>query len=614
MHGFEQDLRTSAYDLQDMYGKRLFTEKVLWGEVWIADRTSKETWWAGYIRDGELYLDQSSRNRFLYNRKHTRQIPSLLPVGNYKIWLDAWVRQGDYAYVGDAFFTKDGLHDLAWSAPPVPQRKHWQDIEVRPPKEPGEPHRISVRSRRFHWVYRVSRLIDTLDQLLHPHEYMIANVANVRRDAAYLREFLGVLYQSGTNMNKIETRRTIQGQDEWGQMQMTLLAVMNRCENFIAFGWGGVGSKAEESALRERQHINNVAHLLWRLINNEHFAKDVEFYEEAFAAEHRVILSRLGAVFNRVPRAVASVSPWLDSRNNFVDRPHHLSIPYGEKFAKQLTLPYFNYKAEEDGGTPPFKSASKPASAVKWLNSTRRYGISMLNAASIWVSTKEVNWEHMRKLLEKQAELIAQSDLILRSRYPDTFKLMDKLTDRVLERARSLGRLTARLEKEALHQRQELAGKLRGADPEMDGELKKFDQSLQGIADEIETREPQKMLDALKKSNPNVVYGVEAFEICVKWVVMWSTWNAFWQAYKENGGLRKETAPKMADSLLKTADFASSVLRSAGFARILQASWMNKIASTVSEEQILRIQKWGKGLSAVADVGSAVLYTYEVFS
>src|SRR5215471_16036887 len=122
MVGFEGNLPFPP--VLDLYGKTLFSEKVLWGEIWFADRSKRGMWQSGYVRDGALYIIQSAREKFMHNRKHQRQIPTLMPVGSYKVWLDAWVRMGDFTYESDPPFTTDPVDGdgKRWAAPPLPSR------------------------------------------------------------------------------------------------------------------------------------------------------------------------------------------------------------------------------------------------------------------------------------------------------------------------------------------------------------------------------------------------------------------------------------------------------------------------------------------------------------
>src|SRR5688500_16845208 len=90
MQNYRRDL---PYPVHKLEGDSFFSEKVLWGEIWISSRTKRDTHWSGYILNGELFLDESLRNKTIARREPPKKHPSLLPVGKYKVWLDAWVRR-----------------------------------------------------------------------------------------------------------------------------------------------------------------------------------------------------------------------------------------------------------------------------------------------------------------------------------------------------------------------------------------------------------------------------------------------------------------------------------------------------------------------------------------
>jgi hypothetical protein len=116
MVGFESELPNPV---QNFYGKTAFTDLVAFGEIWLVDCSKRHMWYAGHVRNGQLYLDQSARSQFRNDRDHSRSVPTLIPVGTYKVWLDAWVRKDDEVYASDPLFTKDAVQGNggAWTAP-----------------------------------------------------------------------------------------------------------------------------------------------------------------------------------------------------------------------------------------------------------------------------------------------------------------------------------------------------------------------------------------------------------------------------------------------------------------------------------------------------------------
>lgn len=585
MVGFDSGL---AFPVHDLNGKRAFTDKVLWGEIWIADCSKRGMWWAGYVQDGQLFLDQSARNRFLHNRKHSRQEPTLMLTGTYKVWLDAWLRPGDYMYQNDPDFTTDPVDGDGgqWRAPAPPARKYWQEVKITQPGKKGEPCRIRVRSRRFHWLYRVSRLLDLLDHLLLGHEKLIVRVDETRMYADYLREFLDVLMNSGSNLGHMASRPP---QLEFLKEMMGVARnVSVHCSNFIDYGvCDGLGDP-----IPERKHINNVAHLLWALIHEEDFGREVALYDPVLAEEHRILLSRLGSVFNRVPRVFAKAVD-IDDRRAI---PTGRSFAYGREFAAEFTFPYYNAKLAEAGHAPAFLP-EKPASTLKFVNSVRRYGVSMLNAASIFVVKEKLNPAKLLALIEAEEKVWATAA----SKGYGTLEAASELVGKF----RAAGK-AAKVEKwSAVRERylDELAAQR--------GDLAKLRGEIEDVRKQMEAQ-PQKIIDRLRVTTPAVVYGVQSLELFVKWAVAVSAWNAFRESAGEEFFAR---VLKGADAGIKSIDAAGTTLQFLGLHKVLRATWLASGGEAgLVAARLKGLEKAGKGLGALADLGSAVLYTYDLFS
>src|SRR5262245_21126448 len=162
----ESSLSSLRYPVAPLLGDCFFTEKVLWGEIWLKDLSKRGTLWRGYIKDGQLYLDETTRKGLKAVTKPNRGvIPSLITPGKYKVWLDAFVRLGDFSEIyKDDVLTIDNEYDPAvaqWTARSVPHSKYWPVVHVGLPLK-GKPARMVVPSCRFHWLYRLSRLLGTL--------------------------------------------------------------------------------------------------------------------------------------------------------------------------------------------------------------------------------------------------------------------------------------------------------------------------------------------------------------------------------------------------------------------------------------------------------------------
>src|SRR6476661_5448417 len=129
MVGFVREPFNQEFDL---YGKKLFTDKVRWGEVWLCDQSKRGTKYAGYIQNGALYLDQSAAELNAWVKTRQPRKPSKLRPGRYLVWLDAWLRMGDVIYTSDGPFTilTEDMEESTWVAPPPPKREYWQEIVV----------------------------------------------------------------------------------------------------------------------------------------------------------------------------------------------------------------------------------------------------------------------------------------------------------------------------------------------------------------------------------------------------------------------------------------------------------------------------------------------------
>lgn len=600
MVGFESGL---PFPLGDFAGKRFFTDKVLFGEVWLADCSPREMRWAGHVKDGKLYLDQSAHGKFVHNRKHSFKTPTMMQAGAYRVWLDAWSRPRPSNDEQAQVFTNDPIDGDGgpWVAPPLPALKYWQRVDIAPQKR-GAPCRIRMRSHRFHWLYRLNALVDVLDELALSHQELTVKAEETRMWADYLREFLNVLLYSRTNQSRIATNPC---KNAFIGMKGIAEAVSNRCRNFINYG---TVDGEDQSLLSPRKHINNVAHLLWKLIHNDAFAQEVSLFDPILAEEHRLLLGRLQQVFNNVPLIIDGVVD-VDERRA---APAGTSFAYGREFAREFTVPYFHAKlAKADGVAFKF---DKPESRTKWLNSARRYGISMLNAASIFIVREDVKPEKLIALLKEEARLwgvAAESSTMM------------KAANELLEKCRELGKAALANGWVAKAHRMEAHGGRFALERERylkelaaDGtELAKVREEIEAVRAQI-AGTPAKVLDKAKKVQfadaplrPSLVLGVQMFEIGVKWMVA----RAAWDAFQETSGL--DAVKKGAEFGVKSIDFLGTSFGFLGLHKVLEFEFGRR--GVTAERIAMRLDRLGrlsKGLGAAADVGSAVMYTIQISS
>jgi hypothetical protein len=532
--------------------------------------------WVGYVQDGRLFLTESKQGSRVHTRDHSRQDPTRMLVGTYRVWLDAWVRRGDVVYTSDPAFTSDAVDGEAgpWKAPALPATRYWQEIKILPPRRKGGVSQVRLRSRRFHWLYRLSRIVDVLEQLLVARETLTQKVDEVRALAVYMQQFRQLLRDSRSNTLRIDQDR--EQLKRWNGMGAVLANVKIHCDNFTHYSV----CEASDSPLAATRHLNNVAHLLWQLTQDPELHRNLALYSPVLAEEHRIVLSRLGWLFNRVPRVFTSTTV----KNRFEVQAEGESFAYGREFARQVTLPYFNEKVPlfslPRPRTPDFKPG-KTATALEIVSSCRRYGVSMLNAASIFVVKQHLHPEKLLDLVVKEQALwwnVSEGVALV------------ELAQRYAKRFREAGRL-------------EMLGLVDENLARRSGETAKARAELEAIRKEMEAK-AETIVDNLKTKSPAAVYGLQMFEILVKWTVAVSAWT---QYVEEREKTSSSTLPALVAPALKSADALGTTLRSLGLQNLLKLSpkslamWAKPLELT------------GKGLSGVADVGQAVVYSYDLF-
>ncbi|CDH44892.1 hypothetical protein [Candidatus Contendibacter odensensis] len=608
MVSFSSWLPFSSWDYSRLLGSCFFTDKVLWGEIWLKDLSKRQTVWRGYVLDGELYLDETTRRGLnAVTVPNTGKVPSLLPAGKYKVWLDAFVRRDEFPNIyGDDVLTNDDHHDQ-WIAAPVPHSSYWPMIEVAVPPQ-GEKARMVVPSSRFHFLYRVSRLVDTLDELIHTHEFQVARVSNVSEIASHISAFMDVIFQAGRNM-----RINVQSMDDYRYMQGTLRNIVIESLNLINYGY------PNDSIVLFRKHVNNIAELLWQLVQDDRYQDHIHKADAVMAEEHRIMLARLGLVFNKIPKTCDFVR----------EDPNALygeSFNYGQNYAQGFVMPYLNMVAGKTHFT-----TEKPRGAIKWMDSTRKYVITMVNYLSIEWVTKRIPLEKIEGLYQKIGEYAGQrSSLIMPEK---------ALLQKIDQRSRELEDLAKSYAREGCKESERLASRFAGGKMRerkivedmirSNNEVNKINQEIKKLGAEInklKEETPAKITDRLKegdgKSAYKAVYWIQGLEIFLKGAVAIAAWDAFAEAWEKNGEGKKSTSYKFADAFFKTSTLMSSVFQFSGLAALGHVTpWYTKIVTKQGEDAAKKlladkIGKWGKvgkGLGALADVGSAGLTTYEYF-
>ncbi len=613
----QEDMADAVYDLpfprSQRHGSTLFTEDVLWAEVWLAERKTDGMVWTGTIRDGELYLDQSAKGGVLHGRGAKQKRPSLLNAGYYKIWIDAWLRPGEDVYAEDRLTWTDYYeYDDAsrWKPAPIPPRRFWQDIHVKP--APGKRQAIvRVKSRRFHWLYRLSRIIFTLDKLLETFERDAALVSVTRDRAVYLLTLLNAMEDSNVSAFTVKmlNQRAPVGDDpqkwpEWRklrEMQVLLKNAFVTCDDFVRWGTGG-----NAEAIADHQHLSNVAHLLWRLINDRDFQRDSFAVEPILATQHRALLARIPNVLNRVPWAYRSTELTVDGEERAVG----VGVKYGEEFWKTFGRDFLGRMAsgrpgwiQQAGSTGAAPDSKSSDAHVKWLDGVRKYCWSMFNNLSILIAKKPADLKKLADVLEKIEPNIfyaVNQEIEKYRKLGQSDAVQNLIKDRDILRMED-AEVKKRIGWSEYDNFQELDAKLREA-------------RGQRVAGERVVDQEERLSNALKRGNPLALYAVEGFEIFVKTLVAREAIRAFREEVeKGQGRLGSRTS---VEAFLRVADVPGTILRSTAFKSFVE--WVAKGARPTAVDSV---RTWlehgdaaGRWISVGVDLYSAWTYSTAVFS
>jgi len=605
------------YPIRERFGKSLFSENVGWAEVWLAERAASPTVWTGTIVEGQLYLDQARKGTQSHARKGAQQRPTLLTTGHYKLWIDAWSRPGEEIYEHDRLTKTDHFGDdelSRWTAPPIPHRRYWQDILVRRPRK-DLPALVDVKSRRFHWLYRLSRIVFTLEQLLDAREKNAVLVTRARDLAVYLLSFLGQIEESNTNALMVPMLRDMGrpgsvpvDRAKWPdwrklrEMQIGLSRAYETAENFVRWGVGET-----DAGVEDHQHLNNVAHLVWRMVNDAGFQSDLTTWEPHLAMQHRSLLARLPALLNRVPMALqgTEVSPGSGDI-----RATGVAMRYGEAFARTFgrklvarlasgAPAWMQEEARAPGPAPApggAGAAGQGGSAVKWLDGVRKYCWSMLNSMSIFVVQTPADVAALSSALEKADQ--------------NVFMALEK----EVETYRALGRsdVVQKLLKNRDLLRADEAALRAAAGWSEYGEFEELQAALQ----KSRGGQPERLADALKRGNPSALYLLDGFEIFVKVLVARKAWQAFREEALKGKPAAARRGSSGSDAFIRSLDAASTILKSTAFKNFLK--WTVGHASPRSigglEKLLEKGDLAGRWGSFATDLYGAWVYGGDVFS
>lgn len=546
MKGFKSTLQYSIN--RSMEGSYYLDQtSVEFGEMWIYD-IKRKIKYSGIVKVGRFYLPQKDGKY---------EGPITFKSGKYKVWLDAWINLNLYYadYGGTPqFHSADGT---IWSPPnTLPDLKHWQTINIKNSKD-GKVQYLYVKSRRFHWFFRIDLILGSLKKVLKKYEALSKDALSLVEMANIMRHFLYILEKSDANLARYD--------DHWRKMMSILYNLQINTEEWIQ---GHLITKP--ALLEEIKHINNIAALLWHFVENRDFANSLRAWDEQLPDEARIILSLLGPAFARVPMAF-DIPPYALPNSNATN----YSPNWGKRFVEELYIPFFAEKRKELGlsGPPAFSPGNSKSQAIpKVLDSCRKYIVGTLNGISVFLLKQASagvlllggHWNELIKLIETDRSIPSISRLLGSSEY-DVAEAM-RLFDLKMQVGRDISNLEAELDK----------------------------------ASEKAAKEREKLTTILGKTNPCIIYFLESFEVGVKgWIMVLS-----YKKLVEEG--RKDLPRNLIDALGSTANFTGSAMKSTTLAKILKARG-------ISPKEIEVIGKWGRGLAFAADSVVAGIFIYDTW-
>jgi hypothetical protein len=551
-------VKTLQYPVSySMPGGQFFKEEVSFGEVWLTSVKSG-TKYNGRVVRGLLYL-KDEEGQF--------KVPAKLPIGKYKIWLDAWINIAQHAdYYKD--FKPFTASDWKKWAPPLklPHKKHWQSIKIDPPKSGEEFSFVWIKSNRFHWIYRIDVLIAALGSMLKEYENLSRNAITLQQMARTTHSFLHILGKSGDNTGAW----LISGNyPKYINMMKVLYKIASDAELWIQGG-----DTTNSTLLDEMKHMNNLAALLWHFLEQKDFKSALKTWDRFLSEENRMLISLIGATLARIPRAYdmpkAAVGGTTIHAKN-------VSPIWGQKFADEMYKPYFEKKRKEWGlaGPPAFKpSPSKSKALPEILDASRKYVVGSLNGISVFL-IKEADtagallskhWEELTVLFEKDASFEPHC---LARLYRDELGMLPDSPE-----GKALGDVEKRIK-------------------EVQAEVEKRLKDITKLKDR-----PEKLTSYVAKTNPCAIYFLEAFEVGIKG---WITVLAFQKLVVEG---RKNLPRNIVDATGKTSSFVGAGLKSIALTKILAAK-------KVPLDSIKLLGKLGGGLAVAGESIGAGVFIYD---
>src|SRR5574341_1306490 len=290
MKGFSRGLQYPANYSMD--GSQYFKEEVVFAEVWIYSLKSRREYY-GRIVSGLLYLYNSKLDRF--------EGPAELSIGKYKIWVDAWILKDlnkDFYQTSFPFTTSDWK---VWKSSdiPKPKLKEWQTITVREPKsDEGLYCNILVKSRRFHWLYRLDSLLSVLGSLMQSYESLSRDAMAFQEIAIVMNNFLSILKESDNNLGVWVSQGPLSSSETYIDLWEKMMEIVYYPADYTGKWILGLDYE-NPNIMNKIKHLNNVASLFWHFLEQREFVNALKVWDKSMPEEARVIVSMIGPALAR---------------------------------------------------------------------------------------------------------------------------------------------------------------------------------------------------------------------------------------------------------------------------------------------------------------------------